>query len=74
MTIDKIKALVGEHIYQHWQNETNVEQMKKAEKELRKELECGILPNDSKYYAELELLCKRIGKVYNVPNYNSVKL
>ena len=74
MTIDKIKILIGKHLYQHWLNETNVEQMKKAEKEIRKELECGILPNDSKYYAELELLSERIGMEYTVPNYNSVKL
>lgn len=74
MTTDKIKILIGEHLYQHWLNETNVEQMKKAERGIRKDLECGILPNDSKYYAELELLCKRTGMEYTVPDYNSVKL
>ena len=61
MTTDKIRLAIGEHLWNHWMNETDINQIKKAEQTLRSELEQGIILNEFKYYAELELLQRRIG-------------
>jgi hypothetical protein len=61
MTTDKIRLAIGEHLWNHWMNERDINKLKKAEQTLRSELEQGIIPNEFKYYAELELLQRRIG-------------
>lgn len=60
MTTDKIRLAIGEHLWNHWTNERDINRLKRAEHTLRSELEQGILPNEFKYHAELELLQRRI--------------
>ena len=60
MTIDKIRQAVGEHLWNFWQNQHDTEQIKRAEKLLREEIETG-LRRRNQDFAEHELLCKRIG-------------
>lgn len=68
MTIDKIKSILPEQIYNHWMECHDVERMEKALKELRwmldnqKEL---LLTGDlvNRYYAEIELLTLRTSKL-----------
>lgn len=60
MTLDKIRIAIGEYLWDFWQNNHNVDAIKRAEKTLRHEIEEGIL-RDHKYFAEYELLCKKLG-------------
>lgn len=68
MTIDKIKEILPEPIYEHWMNCNDLQRMQSALKELywmidnQKEL---FLTGDlvNRYYAEIELLKKRIGYI-----------
>ena len=61
MTTDKIRLAVGEHLWNHWTNERDINRLKRAEQILRSEIEQGIIPREFKYFAELELLQRRIG-------------
>lgn len=59
MTIDKIKAAIGDYLWSFWQNQHDVEQIKRAEKLLREEIETG-LRRRNQDFAEHELLCKKL--------------
>lgn len=66
MTLDKIKSILPEQIYNHWMECYNVERMKRALKELRfmikNKKDIGLTDDlVNRYYAEIELLKKRIG-------------
>lgn len=61
MTTDKIRLAIGEHLWNHWTNERDINRLKRAEQILRSEIEQRIIPNEFKYYAELELLQRRMG-------------
>jgi len=60
MTTDKIRLAIGEHIWNFWLNQNNIDQIRRAEKLLRSEIESGLRrrPQD---FAEHELLCKKLG-------------
>jgi len=56
MTIDKIKQYMSAITFDFWANCQDVEVITKAKKQLEFELCKGILPNEMKYHAEIELL------------------
>ena len=60
MTTDKIKSAIGDHLWDFWQNQHNIEQIKRAEKLLRHEIEIG-LRRRNQDFAEHELLCSKLG-------------
>lgn len=63
MTTDKIKMIIGEHIFNFWQNCHDINRLNAARKELFFELHNLPMTYDiqDKYVAEYELLCKRCG-------------
>ena len=68
MTIDKIKAILAPEVYQFWMDCRDLQKMRSALKELqwmidnKEELSLtGDLVN--RYYAEIELLQKRTGRI-----------
>ena len=65
MTTDKIKAAIGDYLWNFWQNQHNVEQIRRAEKLLRQEIEIG-LRRRHQDFAEHELLCKKLGIAPNL--------
>ncbi len=60
MTTDKIKNEIGEYLWDFWQNQHDIEQIEKAEKTLRSELDAQIL-TDNKYFCEYQLICNKLG-------------
>ncbi len=60
MVTDKIKNEIGEYLWDFWQKQHDVVQIKKAEDTLRRELDSGIL-TDYKYFCEYQLLCNKLG-------------
>ena len=60
MTTDKIKSAIGDYLWSFWQNQHNVEQIQRAEKLLRYEIEIG-LRRRNQDFAEHELLCSKLG-------------
>lgn len=60
MVTDKIKNEIGEYLWNFWQNQNDVEQIKKAEENLRTELDQQIL-TDYKYFCEYQLICNKLG-------------
>ena len=65
MTTEKIKSSIGDYLWNFWQNQHNVEQISRAEKLLRQEIENG-LRRRQQDFAEHELLCKKLGIVPNL--------
>jgi hypothetical protein len=55
MTTDKIKHYIGNHLFEYWSNIQDSNVLNKAKKQLRKEIDNGML-NGIKYQAELEYL------------------
>ena len=55
MTIDKIKHYMSPNIFDYWANCTNIEDIKKAEKDLSREMESGLLKG-IEFEAELKFL------------------
>ena len=60
MTTDKIRNEIGEILWNFWQNQHDIKQIKKAEETLRGELDNKIL-NDYKYFCEYQLICNKLG-------------
>lgn len=60
MTLDKIKIAIGDYLFDFWQNNHNIEAIKRAEKILKEEIENG-LRRRSQDFAEYELLCIKLG-------------
>lgn len=54
MTTDKIRNEIGEILWNFWQNQHDIKQIKKAEETLRGELDDKIL-TDEKYFANINL-------------------
>lgn len=74
MTIDKIKSLIDPTVYKFWteyllreEYETQKAILFKAYKRLKKEIESGIL-TDIKYHAELQLIIRLGGNMFNETN------
>lgn len=68
MTIDKIKQILPEQIYEHWMNCHDLQRMQSALKELQWMLDNKeelLLTGDlvNRYYAEIELLQKRTDSI-----------
>lgn len=63
MTTDKIKMIIGEQIFDFWQNCHDISHLNRARKELFNELHVVPMTQDmqDKLVAEYELLCKRCG-------------
>jgi hypothetical protein len=55
MTIDKIKHIIGNDLFNHWASVKDIKAITKAKDLLEKEIKDGLLI-DAKHYAELELL------------------
>ena len=60
MTTDKIRNEIGERLWNFWQNQHDIKQIKKAEETLRGELDDKIL-TDYKYFGEYQLICNKLG-------------
>ncbi len=60
MTTDKLKNEIGECLWNFWNNQHDIEQIKKAEETLKKELDAKIL-TDYKYFCEYQLICIKLG-------------
>lgn len=60
MTTDEIRNRIGEYLWNFWQNQHDIEQIKKAEETLRGELDNKIL-TDYKYFCEYQLICNKLG-------------
>ena len=65
MTIDKIKIAIGDYLWDFWQNNHDINAIKRAEKILKEEIENG-LRRRFKDFAEYELLCCKLGKEVNL--------
>lgn len=65
MTTDKIKAAIGDYLWEFWQNNHNVKAIERAEKLLKQEIESG-LRRRNQDFAEYELLCMKLGKECNL--------
>ena len=59
MTTDKIRNEIGEILWNFWQNQHDIKQIKKAEETLRGELDDKILTDD-KYFYEYQLICNNL--------------
>jgi hypothetical protein len=60
MSYEKMKESIDPIIWEHWQNMHDTAVIRRAEQELRREIEGKIL-TDFKYYAEYQLLCLKLG-------------
>lgn len=71
MTIDKIKIAIGDYLWSFWQNNHNIDAIKRAEKLLRHEIEIGLRRRYCDF-AEHELLCKKLGIEPNLTYENTL--
>lgn len=55
LSLEKIKYILGNNIYNHWANITDINILQKAETTLKSEIEKGIL-TEYKYKVELHFI------------------